>query len=42
MNRNALYSFVGRRVACICCECWAIGFRFDAAGAVVLATEEHR
>jgi hypothetical protein len=39
MNRNALYSFVGRRVRCLCEVCWALGFRFDPDGAVVLGPE---
>jgi hypothetical protein len=39
MSTNALYSFVGRRVRCLCEACWAIGFTFDDAGAVVLGPE---
>jgi len=39
MNRNALYSFVDRRVQCLCEACWCLGFTFDPAGAVVLGPE---
>ncbi len=39
MTRNAVYSFVDRQVRCICEECYRVGFRFDAAGAVVLGPE---